>query len=89
MQSIAIERELTDSQLTVKEVVLSSLANIIMYTEERSHAAPSKVCITKQISPDWSIRCLLIEWFFFERIFLKACQPRVSQLAANALLCGN
>ena len=68
MQSIAIERELTDSQLTVKEVVLSSLANIIMYTEERSHAAPSKVCITKQISLDWSrdILCLLIEWFLFE-----------------------
>ena len=43
MQSIAIERDLSNSQLVVKEVVLSNLANIIIYTEERSASVPQKV----------------------------------------------
>lgn len=36
MQSLSMPRELRDSQLVVKEIVLSNLANIIAYTEERS-----------------------------------------------------
>ncbi|XP_067931880.1 neurobeachin-like protein 1 [Watersipora subatra] len=43
MQSLSIDRKLENSQLVVKEMALTSLGNIIAYTEETSLTSPDKV----------------------------------------------